>query len=396
MSAIARSVLRPRDLLALGFQGTRAHPLRAALSALGIAIGIGAMIAVIGISTSSQALVQEKLATLGTNVLTITAGNDVFGNPTALPVGSAAKGAMIDGVETIGWTAPLPGINVYRSSLIDPGATRGLSVGVADTKLPAVLNLEMASGTWLDAASAGLPVTVLGNAAAQILGVVGVGEHVVIGGETFAVGGVLAPALLAPELDTVALMGAQIATTLFGFDGAPAGLYLKAADAKLDGVRAAISATINPQAPEQIQVSRPSDALAAKNTVDQAFTGLLVGVGSIALLVGGIGVANTMVITVLERRREIGLRRALGATRRHITQQFLLEAVILAAYGGLAGTVLGVIVTGIVASSNGWLFALPAWVMVAGVVITALVGAAAGALPAIRAARTAPTVVLNG
>ena len=138
-----------------------------------------------------------------------------------------------------------------------------------------------------------------------------------------------------------------------------------------------------------------SDALAAKNTVDQAFTGLLVGVGSIALLVGGIGVANTMVISVLERQREIGLRRSLGATRRHIRLQFLFEAMLLSVYGGLAGTFLGWVITAIAAYSNGWAMAIPPEVLAAGVVVTVAVGAVAGVLPAMRAARTSPTAALS-
>jgi len=103
-----------------------------------------------------------------------------------------------------------------------------------------------------------------------------------------------------------------------------------------------------------------------------------------------------MVISVLERRREIGLRRSLGATRRHIRLQFLFEAVLLSALGGLAGTVLGWVITAIAAGANGWSLAVPPLVLIAGVLVTIAVGAIAGVLPAVRAARTSPTAALSG
>jgi putative ABC transport system permease protein len=236
---------------------------------------------------------------------------------------------------------------------------------------------------------------VLGATTAERLGIRTIGSQVWIGGVQFTVVGILKPSPLAPELDTTALIGAPIATELFAFNGSPTVIYERSAEESVADVRTLLPATINPQSPNEVGVSRPSDALAAKNTVDQAFTGLLVGVGSIALLVGGIGVANTMVISVLERRREIGLRRSLGATRGHIRSQFLVEAILLAAYGGLAGTLLGWGITAVVAQSNGWLVAIPPGVLLAGVGVTMLVGAVAGMLPAIRAAHTSPTAALG-
>ncbi|MCD2442514.1 ABC transporter permease [Agromyces sp. SYSU K20354] len=391
-----RSRLRFGDLLGLGSHGLKAHPMRAALSALGIAIGIAAMIAVIGISTSSEALVREKLASLGTNMLTASAGTDFFGEDAKLPPDAVERVRRIDGVETASWIATLDKVNVYRNAAVDPGATGGLTVVVGENALLDATSSKLIRGSRLNAATERYPAVVLGERAAQKLGIRDVGSSVWIGGNQFTVVGILDRSPLAPELDSAAIIGPDIAMELFDFDGSPTTIYERSDDALVADVRDLLPGAINPESPNEVKVSRPSDALAAKNTVDQAFTGLLVGVGSIALLVGGIGVANTMVISVLERRREIGMRRSLGATRRHIRSQFLVEAMLLAAYGGLVGTVIGWLITALVARANGWIVAIPPLVLVAGVVVTVVVGAVAGVLPAIRAARTSPTTALSG
>lgn len=390
-----RSRLRTADLLGLGLHGLRSRPMRAVLSALGIAIGIAAMIAVVGISTSSEALVKQKLAALGTNLLTATAGSDFFGKDSELPADAIDRVRRIDGVEQASWSATLADVHIYRNALIDPGATGGLTVVAADLDLLAATGTGIASGAWLNGATEQFPVVVLGAKAAERLGIVTIGSAVEIGGRQFTVAGILDPSLLAPELDSVAVVGGPIAAELFEFNGSPTVMYERSADDLVEQVREILPATINPESPTEVKVSRPSDALAAKNTIDQAFTGLLVGVGSIALLVGGIGVANTMVISVLERRQEIGLRRSLGATRGHIRSQFLVEAILLALCGGIAGTAIGWVITAVVAGANGWLVAVPPAVLAAGVVATVVVGAVAGALPAARAARTSPTAALN-
>lgn len=390
-----RSRLRASDLLALGTHGLKAHPLRAALSALGIAIGIAAMIAVIGISTSSQARVQEKLASLGTNMLTASAGTDVFGKNTKLPADAIDRVRRIDGVRTASWIATLDKVHVYRNAEITPGATGGLSVVASDRDLLHATGSRLRAGSGLNTATERYPAVVLGERAARKLGIRDIGSQVWIGGISFTVVGILHSSPLAPDLDSAAIIGGPIAKAQFGFSGSPTLLFERSLDARVGDVRKLLPATINPQAPGEVKVSRPSDALAAKNTIDDAFTGLLVGVGSIALLVGGIGVANTMVISVLERRREIGMRRSLGATRAHIRSQFLVEAMLLAAYGGVVGTVLGWLITAGVALGNGWLVAIPPGVLVAGASVTVVVGAIAGVLPAIRAARTSPTAALS-
>jgi putative ABC transport system permease protein len=396
MTVQLRSRLRAADVVHLGTTGLRARPLRAVLSALGIAIGIAAMVAVVSISASSRERLNQQLAALGTNLLTVRAGESIAGEEVALPAGAAGRVARIAGVESAATVAQLPDTHVYRNKTIDPGLTAGLTVQAADLGLLRVVGGSVARGRWLDRAIATYPAVVLGAEAAARLGTVRTGGLVWLGDRNVAVLGILKPIALAPELDSAVLIGIPVAERALGFDGHPTTLYERSTDASVPAVRSLVGPTVQPQQPGAVEVSRPSDALAAKNAADDAFTGLLLALGSIGLLVGAIGVANTMVISVLERRREIGLRRALGATRRHIRLQFLAEALLLSTLGGVAGAGLGAGVSAAVARANGWITVVPVAVLAAGVGATTLIGAIAGLYPAIRAARTPPTVALSG
>jgi len=389
------SRLRPADLLSLGSAGLRAKPARAILSALGIAIGVAAMVAVLGISTSSQARLNEQLAVLGTNLLTATVAPPSSGDPIPLPVNATDRLARLPGIEVTSSVADLPELSVYRSSYSDPARTGGLTVTAAELNLLDTVAGTVRTGAWLNQATAAFPTTVLGASAAARLGVTEAGTLVWLGGRNTTVVGILDPVPLAPELDVAALIGIPVAGADYAFAGNPTKLYQRVDDSVIQRVRSLIGPAVHPATPSAVAVSRPSDALAAISAVNQSMTGTLVGIGSIALLVGAIGVANTMVISVIERRREIGLRRALGATRRHIRLQFLTEALVLSAIGGVGGAVIGYLVTSGVALVSGWPTVVPPLVLAAGVVSTLAVGAVAGLYPAIRAARTPPTAALN-
>lgn len=391
-----RSRLRADDVLHLGTAGLRARPTRAVLSALGISIGIAAMIAVVGISASSQERLNSQLAALGTNLLTAQPGQTAAGIAVPLPEDAASRVERIEGVETAATTASVVDVFVYRNGWIDPGLTAGITVQAADLGLLEVVGGRISAGTWLNPATATFPTVVLGHTSARRLGVESPGGLVWLGGQNMTVLGILEPVVLAPELDSAALIGIPVARSELGFDGSPTTLYERSSDETVPTVRGLIGPTVQPQHPAAVEISRPSDALAAKNAANETFTGLLLALGSIALLVGGIGVANTMVISVLERRREIGLRRALGATRRHIRLQFLAEALLLSALGGVAGALLGAGVSAAIAIGNGWVPVIPPLVLGAGIAATLVIGTIAGLYPAVRAAQTPPTVALSG
>jgi putative ABC transport system permease protein len=379
------------DVLRVAGVGLRARPLRAFLSALGIAIGIAAMTAVVGISSSSRADLDRALAALGTNLLTVSPGNTMFGDNATLPDESVRMISRIGPVRRVSATGTVPDTSVYRTDRIPAAQTGGLSVQAAQLSLLDTVSARIVSGTWLNAATARYPAVVLGAAAARRLGSV---PAVWLGGRWFTVVGVLGPAPLAPELDSSVLVGWPAATTYLGFDGHPTTVYTRSLDSQVEAVRAVLAATANPENPNEVKVSRPSDALAAQRATDRTFTGLLLGLGAVALLVGGIGVANTMVISVLERRAEIGLRRSLGATRGQIRTQFVTESLLLSLLGGVGGVLGGLAVTALYAMTRTWPTVVPAWALIGGVGATVLIGAVAGLYPAIRAARLAPTDAL--
>ncbi|MBC6458909.1 ABC transporter permease [Actinomadura sp. HBU206391] len=388
--------LRAGDVMRVGGTGLRTRPLRAFLSALGIAIGIAAMVAVVGISSSSRAELDRRLAALGTNLLTVAPGNTMGGETAVLPKESPTMIARVEPVERVSATGKVSEAKVYRNDQIPEAESGGMTVKAADLDLPGTVAATLADGVWLNEATSRYPAVVLGSTAAKRLGVGAAGEdkQVYLGGEWFTVIGILDAVTLSPELDSAALIGWPAAESYLDFDGYPTTIYTRSADAAVDDVRTVLAATANPEAPGEVTVSKPSDALAARQATNQAFTGLLLGLGAVALLVGGVGVANTMVISVLERRAEIGLRRSLGATRGQIRFQFLAESLLLSALGGAGGAVLGIAVTGVYASLRDWSIVVPAWATAGGVGATLIIGALAGLYPAVRASRLAPTEAL--
>ena len=387
--------LRFADLARLSSIGLRTRKLRATLSALGIAIGVAAVVAVLGLSASSQAGLLAEIDKLGTNLLTVTNGQTVFGQSAELPVAAPGMISRIGPVTTVQATGAVTA-SVYRSPLIPVIQTNALSVLATTLDLPATVGTTLAAGTYLNAATATEPVAVLGASAASRLGIDRLypGERIWAGQQWFYVVGILKPAVLAPELDAAMLVGFPAAKTYLGFDGHPSTIYLRANTDQVAAVQAVLAATADPEAPNQVNVSQPSAALVARAETKSALNGLFLGLGAVALLVGAIGVANIMVISVLERRSEIGLRRALGATKGHIRTQFLSEAIVLAVIGGAVGVGAGALATAIYASIKGWAIVVPPIAWGGGLGAALIIGAVAGLLPALRAARMAPTRAL--
>ncbi|MER5948280.1 ABC transporter permease [Streptomyces sp. NPDC001904] len=395
-SSLRPARLSPADFVRLGGTGLRTRPLRVFLSALGIAIGVAAMVAVVGISSSGRAEVDRKLDRLGTNMLRVAPGRSPDGSATRLPQEATAMIRRIGPVRQVAATGDVEGAAVYRNEHVPVGRTGSIRVAAADDRLLPAVGGSVRVGRWLGRATEEYPAVVLGARAARRLDAYTPGTRLWLGGRWFSLVGVLRPAPLAPEIDGSALVGWRAARTYLGFDGHPSTVYVRARDDRVAAVRSVLAATANPEKPSGVLVSRPSDALAAREATESALTGLLLGLGGVALLVGGVGVGNTMVISVLERRPEIGLRRALGATSGQIRGQFVSESLLLSALGGLGGTVLGTAITGGYASVRGWPTEVPVWAPAAGIGVTLVIGAVAGLYPAVRAGRLAPTQALAG
>ena len=396
MSAAAPNKLRPSDLARVASVGLRTRPLRAGLSALGIAIGVAAIVAVLGLSSSSQAGLLAQIDRLGTNLLTVTNGQGLTGKTAELPLVAPAMIARIDPVTSVAETAKVSA-TVYRSPLIPEIDTNALSVQAASVNLLASLGVHVIKGSYLNAATATEPVAVLGFAAAQRLGIdrLYAGERIWVGDQWFYLAGVLGPAELTPEIESSVLVGFPAAEKYLAANGHPNTVYVRAQNEQVAAVQSVLAQSANPEAPNEVNVSQPSATLVARADAKSALNGLFLGLGAVALLVGAVGVANIMVISVLERRSEIGLRRALGATRGQIRTQFLCEAILLALGGGAAGVGLGVLATAIYATAKGWAIVIPASAWAGGFAAAMLIGAAAGLLPAMRAARLAPADALR-
>ncbi|MFD6348045.1 ABC transporter permease [Streptomyces roseolus] len=388
------SRLSPGDILRVGAVGLRARRARVVLSALGIAIGIATMVAVVGLSESSRADLMARLDRLGTNLLTAEAGKDALGKEVKLPKNAVAMVERIGPVRQATGTGDVDA-RIRRSDLVPEERTAGVTTQAVRTDLLATLGGEVDKGAWLDPVGERLPVTVLGSVAADRLGITGVGETIMMNDTRVVVVGILKPLELVPTLDRVAMVGFPAAERHFGFDGHPTTIFERSTDSSVEDVRAVLARTIRPGGEAAVKVSRPSDALAARAAADEGLTTLMLGLGAVALLVGGVGVANTMVISVLERRQEIGLRRSLGATRNAIRLQFLTESLLLSALGGASGALLGAAATYGFARTQGWTPVVPPWSLAGGLTATLLIGMIAGLYPAIRASRLHPTAALN-
>jgi putative ABC transport system permease protein len=391
--------LRPGDVATLASIGLRTRKLRAGLSALGIAIGVAAIVAVLGLAASSQAALLAEIQALGTNLLTVTNGQTLTGTTAELPEAAPGMIGRLPGVTAVEATGTLSNVSAYRSPLIPSIETSGLSVDPATLGLPGVAGTSLAQGRFLNAATAREPVAVLGAVTARLLSIdrIRPGMRIVVGGQWFYVTGILNPATYAPQLDSAVLVGFPAAQKYLNFDGHPSEIYVRTTpnnQAATTAVDNLLGAQASPEDPSQVTVSQPSDALTAQADTKGALDTLFLGLGAVALLVGAIGVANIMVISVLERRSEIGLRRALGATRGQIRTQFLAEAILLSLAGGAAGVILGAAATAAYARGHGEAVVIPPGAWAGGLTAAVIIGAAAGLLPAIRAARLQPTEAL--
>lgn len=391
---LAASRLLLPDALRLGAHGLRTRRARAGLSALGIAIGVAAMVAVLGVGESSRTRVLDQLDRLGTNLLTVGPGDSFFGDTVTLPASAAPAIRGLPGIEQAVSTTSIDE-TVRRTDRIPEEESGGIALMAAEPGLLAVVGGTLASGRFLDGALVRYPAVVLGAVTAQRLGIRQPGPRIYAGGRWLSVVGILRRIPLVGDLDRAALIGYPAAHALFGSTRSASKIYVRTDPDAVVQTRLLIGATADPESPEEVAISRPSDALAAKAVTEDALTALLLGLGAVALLVGGIGIANVMVIAVLERRREIGLRRALGATRRHVAVQFLCEALLLSALGGALGVLLGAAGTFAYATSQDVRTVIPPVAIAGGLLASLAMGGIAGLYPALRATRLSPTEALR-
>ncbi|MDR0365865.1 MAG: ABC transporter permease [Bifidobacteriaceae bacterium] len=391
-----RKHLRPTDVVATAALGPRTRLVRTGLSALGIAIGIAALVAMQGIPASVQAEIRAEMDRQGANLLVVHPGStDMYGSepPIPLPASAPAMIARIAPVEGVLARRDLDQVGVYRSALIPEGQSGGITASVAEGDLMRTLRVGLAEGKWFDQAASGLPTVVLANGAARRLGV-GVGARIWIAQRWWAVIGVLDRIELAQEMDSTAFLAPDFTAELYP-DTEIASIYVASAPGRSAAVRQVIPATANPEQPNGVSVTQLSDLFSASMMVDKMFQTLSLGLGGLALLIGGIGIANTMVVAVMERRGEVGLRRAIGARTGQIAVQFVLEAAFIGLIGGLLGLGLGAYATFIFTAATHSAFAMPLWVLPAAPVVSIAIGAIAGLYPALKAARLSPTEALR-
>ena len=393
---VAPSRLRLSEAVRVGLRSLAARKLRSVLSALGIAIGIASLVGVLGLSESSKSALLDQISALGTNLLTIEAGSGFGAGDAALPDGAVERVGRVATVETASAVYSIDA-GVYRNDLVPADLTGGIQAFGTTPALLQTLNGAVAHGSFLTEATRAYPAAVIGSVAAERLGIRNLDQPVLlyIGGQWIEVQGVLEPFALAADLDRAVLIGDAAAESFYDVELAPSRMYVRVAEDYIDETRDVLGATVDPENPEEVEISRPSDLLEAQAAAESSFTGLFLGLGAVALLVGGIGIANVMVIGVVERRGEIGLRRAIGATRAHIRRQFLTEALTLALLGGTAGVLLGVAVTYGYSIVQGWRVIIPSVALIGGLAAALAIGAVAGLYPAIRAARVSPTEALR-
>lgn len=389
--------LRMHDVVGTAWLGVAARPQRTMLAALGVALGIAAMIALTGAAASNRAHLLAEFDALGADLAVVAPGEGPDRKPVPLPGTAPETIARQDGVARVGVveTAP-PGLAVYRTHLIPRTETSGVTVAVARPDLLAALDAAVVSGRWFDDASRSLPTAVLGATAAERLGIDRAGDRVLIGGEWYGVIGILAPVGIVDSLDAAVFLGDRwVAAHLrAGDDPEIAAVYVRAEPGRLADVSAILAAAASPGSP-YASVTRAADLVQARAVADDSLATLGLALGGIALLVGGVGIANTMLVSVMERRGEIGLRRSLGARPGQIATQFVTESAMLSLLGGAGGILLGVAGAAATAAVLRQPLALPITTILLAPIVSVMVGALAGLQPAVRAARLAPTAALR-
>jgi putative ABC transport system permease protein len=390
---------RFRDLLGVAWKGLSARKIRTLLIMLGPIVGVAAMVGAVGLTESAKGDLKQKLSTLGTNLIIANAGGS-FGqqNPT-FPGDAVTRVKAISSVESASATTNL-------SQVIALPAQGGsdfyqafpVPVRAADLTLPAVLDVPVINGRWLSAADNKL------HARAAVIGAGLAKQYAFLRGENrtirlndtnFGVVGVLGPVALDPDLDNAVFVTQWAAKHVFATDGKPNQLYVRSTPKDTQATADAIPTAINLGGPDQVSTKVPSDVLKAASQADKTLQQTALFAGLLALTVGGLGIANVMSISVIQRSSEIGIRRAVGHSRSKIGLQFLLESLFVGILGGILGAAVGVGVVYLVSAFAHWVVVIaysriPIWMGLA-----LIVSVVAGLYPSIKAARLEPLETLR-
>lgn len=388
-----------RDLLGVAWAGLAARRTRTLLIMLGPIVGVAAMVGAVGLTESAKGDLKATLSKLGTNLIVAKAGGTFGQQDPVFPEDAVDRARAVPTVTSAAATSELSGVIALPSEgSAEHFEAFPVPVQAADLALPSVLQVPVRSGRWLNEtdASAGTRAVVLGAGLAREYGVVpGEIRTIRLDDIDYGVVGVLGPVALDPSLDNAVFLTQWAAEHDFGTEGKPSRLYIRSEEGRTEETAAAIPTAISLGGPDEVSTEVPTDVLAASARADETLQQTALFAGLLALAVGGLGIANVMSISVIQRASEIGIRRAVGHTRSRIASQFLLEALFVGVLGGLAGAVVGVAVVYGISALAGWVVVvsygrIPIWMGLA-----LAVSLAAGSAPSVKAARLEPLETLR-
>lgn len=391
---------RLRELVGVALSGLFARKIRTTLLLLGPTIGVAAIIAAVGLTDSAKGDLKRKVAELGTNLVEASAASAFGSQNPVLPDDAVARSRTVVTVEHVSAVRELSNIVVTpyaeASEKFEPVPVPVLA---ADDALPGVLEVPMVSGRWLDPFDEGPHVrsAVIGIGLAREFDYLpGEVRSIVLDDLEYAVIGVLDQVDLEPAFDNAVFISFRAAGDDFVDDDVqPNKLYVRAQDGHEDETAEALKVAIGLGGPTEVNTELKSEALELASQSDRQLQLIVVAMGLLAIVVGGIGIANVMSISVIQRSSEIGIRRALGHTRGTIALQFLFEAVVVGVLGGILGVLTGVAAIGIGVAVVGWVFTLQPVLVPAGILLAVVISVLAGLYPAVRAARLEPLETLR-
>ncbi|WP_405717609.1 ABC transporter permease [Streptomyces sp. NBC_01537] len=402
---IERPWMDPRDLWTEALAGVMARPVRSALTTLGTILGITTLVITIGISTTAgNQIVGRFDALTATSVTVVVPPSEPGSNdPALVPWTGTDAVRRLAGVESAAALADSTttnSIQVRANDIVSPtdASAQTLAIVAASAALPTAVHGTMTTGRFYDTGNIARrdQVAVLGDQAARLLGISHIEDAPAIffQGQSYTVIGILGGIAREQRLSTAVILPPTTAADRLGLTNVTRVLINTALGAAKQVARQAPIA-LAPGHQDALTVIAPPDLTKTRNGIQNDVNGLFLVLGLVSLVVGAIGIANVTLVTVMERTGEIGLRRALGASRRQIAGQFLLESTTIGLLGGIVGAALGIAIVVCVAVLKEWTPVLDMRLALGAPVAGALVGLLAGLYPSLRAARMEPVDALR-